>query len=387
MGAPAETPPTGSPYAVTIHGTVHNLAIGDNATAGPRSTADSPRPFLAPPLPPQGLIGRDEALTGVFDLLRLDDATATEVPPVALRGLGGVGKTTMAIATGRLDTVTTRYPDGVLWTALGPEPTVRVLLEARGRSLGLDLVPEPDEDACSDRLRGALYERRVLIIIDDVWHENDARPFLIGGPRSRTVLTTRETGPAYALATRARTLPVDVLSLEASLRLLAALVPEIASVERRSAEQLCERTEFLPLGLTLAGRYLAAEADIPNRMRRLLNELIERRSARVRMLQAEGRLGLAQHEPVSLQAMLGLSVDRLDAPDRERFAMLGTFGGDPLTWEVGAAADVWECSVDEAEATIARLIQRGLVEPRGDQYWMHALLADYAEEMLDEMER
>ncbi len=61
------------------------------------------------------------------------------------------------------------------------------------------------------------------------------------------------------------------------------------------------------------------------------------------------------------------------------------FGGEPLTWEINAAAPVWECPVEEAEDTVSRLIRRGLVERRGDRYWMHALLADYAEEMMDKM--
>ncbi len=149
--------------------------------------------------------------------------------------------------------------------------------------------------------------------------------------------------------------------------------------------RLCERLEFLPLALTLAGRLLASEADVPTRMQRLLDELMEHREARLQLLQAEGRLGLAEDQPVSLQAILGMSVERLSKTDQERFAMLAVFGGEPLTWEIKAAAHVWECSVEEAEATISRFIQRGLVERRGERYWMHALLADYAAEMMEKM--
>ena len=96
-------------------------------------------------------------------------------------------------------------------------------------------------------------------------------------------------------------------------------------------------------------------------------------------------MGLTEEEPVSLQAILGMSVARLDKTDQARFAMAAVFGGDPLTWEIHAAAYVWECSVEEAEATVARFIQRGLVERRGERYWMHALLADYAAEMMEQM--
>ena len=65
--------------------------------------------------------------------------------------------------------------------------------------------------------------------------------------------------------------------------------------------------------------------------------------------------------------------------------MLAVFGGEPLTWEINATAYVWDCSVEEAETSLSHLIQRGLVAPRDNRYWMHALLADYAAEMMEEM--
>jgi hypothetical protein len=116
-------------------------------------------------------------------------------------------------------------------------------------------------------------------------------------------------------------------------------------------------------------------------MQRLMDELLERRETRLRLLQSDGRAGLTEEAPVTLQAILGMSVERLNKTEQERFAMLSAFGGEPLTWEINAAAHVWQCSLDEAEATTTRFIQRGLVERRAGRYWLHALLADYAEEM------
>lgn len=374
-------------YNVTIHGTVYGLAIGDQASVAMerKPAAQPPAPFMLPPLPPQGIVGRDNALTQVYDLLALGDEAATDLPPVALLGLGGIGKTTLATAVGRLPFVAQRFPDGVLWTAVGPTPTIRILLDNLGRALGVDLLPERDETACRDRLRAVLYHRRVLLIIDDVWEVAHTQYFTIAGPRCRTVLTTRESPVAYTFATRERSLRVDVLKPDAALALLRRLAPEAVSADEKSARRLCERLEFLPLALTLAGRLLANEADVPTRMQRLVSELIERRDSRLTLLQAEGRLGLSEDKPVSLQAILGMSVDRLDETDKQRFAMLSVFGGDPLTWEINAVAHVWDSSVEEAEASVAQFIQRGLVERRGERYWMHALLADYAGELMEQM--
>lgn len=341
-------------------------------------------PFMVPPLPPQGIFGRDAAIKEIFDLLALQDDQARDVQPIALRGLGGIGKTTLAIMLGRLAIASNSFPDGVLWVALGPSPTVRILLDGWGKHLGLDLYAERDENASRDRLRTALFRRRTLLLVDDVWNADHAQYFNVGGPNCRTLFTTRELPIAQLLATRQRTLRVDVLKPEAAFALLNSLAPDVVTTNERGARRLCERLEFLPLALTLAGRLLANEADVPQRMQRLLDELIERRDARLKLPQAEKREGLEDQQP-SLQAILGMSIERLAPIDQERFAMLSTFGGDPLTWEINAATYVWDCSPEEAEITVSHFVHRGLVEPRGTRYWMHALLADYAGEMLEKL--
>ncbi|MCB9452412.1 MAG: hypothetical protein H6672_13325 [Anaerolineaceae bacterium] len=341
-------------------------------------------PFLAPPLPPQGIFGRRDDLRQIFRLLALEDDQARDVPPIALRGMGGIGKTTLSIALAHLEVVQKHFPDGVLWTALGPNPVIRLHLDSWGRALGVDLLPEHDEAACQERLRTALYDRRVLLIVDDVWNTNHGRFFQVAGSKCRTVFTTREVPIANDLATQIRTLRVDILKPEPALALLKSLAPQAVAADEKLASKLCERLEYLPLGLTLAGRFLANEADVPQRMQRLLSELVERREARLKLVQVEGRRGLDEENPVSLQAILGMSVDRLDKTDQERFALLAVFGGEPLTWEINSAMYMWECSIEEAENTVSQLIQRGLVERRGERYWMHALLADYAKELMDQ---
>ena len=359
--------------------------IEEKSSGNPPKRNDQAKPVIqVPPLPPQGVFGRDDEINKIASFLAADDRNIVNISPLSLRGMGGIGKTTLAIAFAHA--YRANFPDGLLWTSLGPKPTPRLLLDAWGRSLGLDLLPERDEAACQNRLRQFLYDKQVLIIIDDVWDTIPGGYFLVGGPNCRTLITTRELPIANNLATRERVLRVDVLKPEAALALLQKLAPETSRVDKAICMRLCERLEFLPLAITLAGRMLANEADVPQRMNRLLGELIERRDSRMQLVQAEGRQGLDEENPVSLQAILGMSVGRLDKPDQERFAMLSIFGGEPLTWELNAVSAVWEASMTETEATISRFIHRGLVEPRDGRYWMHALLADYAAELMKTMD-
>lgn len=346
-----------------------------------------PSVFQVPPLPPQGVFGREDDLNQIAELLMPVAVESESVPPfLALRGMGGIGKTTLAIAFANRPEVQSGFKDGILWTSLGPKPTVRLLLDAWGRALGIDLQPERDEDACQNRLRQVLHDRQMLIIVDDVWNTIQGNYFKVGGDHCRTLFTTREVPIANDLATRERTMRVDVLQPRAAVDLLHKLAPETKTINEDLARRLCERLEFLPLGITLAGRMLANEADVPDRMQRLLGELIERRQARLSLMQDDGRKGIDEENPVSLQAILGMSIERLGQADQERFAMLSVFGGEPLTWEINAVSAVWETSVEDTEKTISKFVQRGLIEPRGKRYWMHALLADYAAEMMESMD-
>jgi hypothetical protein len=355
-------------------------------TIAPAPAPQFPDPYLVPPPPPQGVFGREETLVKIDAMLATSTSGEPSIAPVVLRGFGGIGKTTLAISIGRRHNVAVLYPDGVLWAELGPNPTIRHLLTIWGDVLNLDLRTEWDESACEAKLRNVLSRRRALIIVDDVWDPNHARHFLLGGPNCRSLLTTRELNIANDLTIPDRTLRVDFLNQVASLQMLQKLAPQVVALDKEAAVRLCTKLDGLPLAIKLAGQFLAVEADVPSRMRKLVDELIERRQARLRLSQSERRKGLPEDEPPSLKAILGMSVERLSPTDKERFAMLAVFGGEPLTWEIGATAAVWQCDVDEAEATTSRLIQRGLVELQSDnRYWMHALLADYASDLMERL--
>ena len=338
-------------------------------------------PFMPSPLPPQGVFGRDDDLTRIINALQLDADTSEG--PLALVGLGGVGKTTLALKLGHW--APRRFPDGVLWATVGPSPSLRPTLEAWGWALGENLVIEPSPEACGARLQSLLRHKRMLLIVDDVWSLPTGRAFLLGGPLCRTVITTREPWLAYAFATPEQSLRVDVLSPAASLQLLRRLAPNAVRQDEATAQVLCHKLEYLPLALTLAGRLIALESDIPRRAKRLIQDLIEHHEARLRLLQIEGRLGVGDDQPVSLEAILGLSVQRLTLEDQQRFAALSVFGGEPCQWDIEEAANLWACAMEDAEATVIRLIQRGLVEPRQGRYWVHALFANYGTELRRKM--
>lgn len=148
----------------------------------------------APPLP-ESVIGRDVDLTELKKRLGVD----THYKPsdqlqvlTAVRGWPGVGKTTLATALAHEPDVIAAFPDGILWTSLGQTPSILPKLCAWGAALGVsELRFAQSIEEASARLRAILRDRRVLIIVDDVWDGGDFEPFRVGGTLCSILITTR----------------------------------------------------------------------------------------------------------------------------------------------------------------------------------------------------
>jgi WD40 repeat protein len=176
------------------------------------------------PEPPPGYVAREE-LVDLIEAVTGVEAGAVGVVgggrSFGLHGQGGIGKSVLAAAVARDPDVRRRFPDGVFWVTIGEAGDV---LAAQ-----LDLLARLDPTADRPRtpaeaqqaLRGALADRRTLLVVDDVWSDAAAHAFRLNGPRGRVLYTTRDARVLDAAG--ARPFPVESLSL-ASARVLAAAV-------------------------------------------------------------------------------------------------------------------------------------------------------------------
>ena len=101
----------------------------------------------------------------------------------ALRGAGGYGKTTLARALCADHDIQDAFHDGILWVTLGEQPG-----DLTRPPPGPDRHPQgraarfSTEEAAASQLREVIADRRILLVIDDLWQAAHARPFLRGGP-------------------------------------------------------------------------------------------------------------------------------------------------------------------------------------------------------------
>jgi hypothetical protein len=340
-------------------------------------------PGSAPPTP-QLIIGRAEDIEKLKKRLGFEgEKPRTTQVLTAIRGWPGVGKTTIASALAYEPEVSTAFPDGILWASLGQEPNVLSEMAAWGRALGTDeLVKARTIQEAQAQLAALLRNKRMLLLIDDVWKAEHAIPFNVGGQGCATLVTTRLNNVARALAPMPDSIYLlSVLSDQHAMELLKELAPLVVEKHTDECLVLVHELEGLPLALQVAGRLLQAEASMGFEV----NELIKDLQAGAKLLEAEApldRTDLAKETTPTIAALLQKSTDLLDDFTRDCYAYLGAFAPKPATFDLEAMKFVWQ--VDDAKPIARILVDRGLLEfvPKLERYQMHALLVMQARSLL-----
>lgn len=355
---------------------------GDDFARNLREFLLPQRPGRLPPLPQLFLIGRAGALAEIKRRMGIPDGRPLRSRTV-IRGWPGIGKTTLVNAFAYDAQAGACFPDGVLWTSLTREPAILSEIAAWGRALGLDgLARSPTIKDAVDQLTKRLADARMLIIVDDVWDAAHAQSFLqCAGQRCGVLLTTRLPSVAEELSPApdgVYTLPL--LQEDDGMLLLRLLAPAVVAGKHDACLQLVRDLEGLPLALHVAGRLLASEARMGWSVDDLLLHLRDG-AAVINAKAPADRADIEKQTIPTVAALLQQSTDMLDQHTRECFAFLGAFAPKPATFDLEAMAAVW--MTDDPKPVVRELAARGLIEPAGGRFQMHALLVAHARSLLD----
>lgn len=344
----------------------------------------TPRPG-GPPASPEIFLGRDEdlsALKGRLGIGRSEQGSAPVQVLTAVRGWPGIGKTATATVLARDPDITAAFPDGVLWTSLGPAPNLHSELAGWGRALNTEeILRALTLKEATTLLANLLRRRRMLLIVDDVWEADHAVPFRQAcGGDCALLVTTRQPGVASGLSLPDEAVyNLPALTEERALELLRILAPGVTVEHPDECLQLVRDIECLPLALHVAGRTLNAESKMGWGVTDMLKALREG----AKLIEQKAPDDMMDYESQTIPtvaALLKKSTDRLDDFTRDCFAFLGPFAPKPATFDLNAMKAVW--SVEDPKPFARTLIERGLLEPVGGRFQMHALLVAHARSLL-----
>ncbi|MFI5766177.1 BTAD domain-containing putative transcriptional regulator [Streptomyces sp. NPDC051563] len=336
------------------------------------AVAEDPAPAAAPVhVRPAQLPATVSDFTGRSSFVRdlgaiLSGAEGQVMAVSALAGIGGVGKTTLAVHVAHA--ARPHFPDGQLYVDLqGTEARPaepEAVLGSFLRALGTPDASIPDSPAERAALyRSTLDGRRVLVLLDNARDAAQVRPLLPGTAGCAALVTSRVRMAGLA---GAHLVDLDVMSPDEALQLFTRIVgAERVGAERQAALDVVGACGFLPLAIRIAASRLAA-----------------RRTWTVSVLAAKladerRRLDELQAGDLAVKATFELGYGQLEPAQQRAFRLLGLPDGPDIS--LAAAAAVLDRPEHDTEDLLEALVDCSLLESAAPgRYRFHDLVRLYA---------
>lgn len=344
--------------------------LGARYRPGVQSADDVPRTL---PARVRGFVGRAAELAVLDRLLDRDVGASGPGRIATVTGMGGVGKTALAVHWGRR--AATAFVDGQLYVDLNgysahppraAGDALGVLLSALGVD-DADLPPTIDE-------RAELYQRLLrgrvfLVVLDNAVNAEQVRPLL--PPPSCAVLVTGRDRRLGTDIDAAHRIALDPMPAADSVALIRLLIGERADQDLAAAHALARRCGHLPLALRVAAE------QITDRASPALADLVADVDGRGANLEP---FEVAGDPRADVRTVLSWSLRWIPDSSAQLFRLLGlaprtAIDRDELAVLAGVAPG-W------VEELLAPLCEGNLVRSDGaDRFFMHDLLFAYAREL------
>ncbi|MGW3206850.1 ATP-binding protein [Streptomyces sp. NPDC001135] len=316
---------------------------------------DGPRTSQAVTAPVRNDLPHDiTAFTGRRAELEALLGAARNTSVVAIDGMGGVGKSALAVHAAHQ--LTADFPGGQLYLDLHgftpgrervePAEALRVLLAALG------VPPGRIPDGVAERAalwRSELATRRAIVLLDNAADADHVRDLLPGAGQSFVVITSRR---RMVELDGVQPISLDVLPPREAAELFVA---SAGGSRPGDVGEVLRRCGNLPLAIRVAA------ARLRHRPSWTLDTLVERLR--------EGELAVAD--------VFEMSLRQLDPAQRRMFGLLGLVPGEDI--DAYGAAALAGIPLANARSLLEELVDVHLVqEPAAGRYRMHDLLRQAA---------
>jgi tetratricopeptide (TPR) repeat protein len=377
------------------------IATGDGVTFNLRAPAEPLQALSGLPAENRAFTGRDRDLKKLLALLEPTEPTEAagpagptesaerrtgQAPRAVIAGMGGIGKTELALRAARAALGRGWFPGGVLFYDLRgyggaqratPDEALGsflIMLGVPGEAIPAD---SQAREACYRTILEKLADagRSILVVIDNASGIDQVRSLLPGDDKTGVIITSRHTLSLLGL----KVLDLEVLKPEAAIALLEASLRNVRGDEdsakrvarhRGDAAEIARLCGYLPLALVIIAARLARPgspplADVAGELADELYRLDE----------------LSDSVPHGVRATLDMSCQLLTDDQKRVFRLLAVCPGADVSTETAAGA-LTGLAPPVARRALENLADAHLAEPGAPGRWrMHDLVRLYAAEL------
>lgn len=331
------------------------------------------------------IVGRAQELSQILERLQ---APACRL--LTLLGIGGIGKTRLALEAARqltqLATSQMLFADGIFWVPLEHAENKNLLLSALAQAVHYSFQGSTDP---AKQLLDFLRQRRLLLVLDNVEHLIGQSEFLLQmlhtAPGIKLLVTSRERlefqgewliqvnglpYPATAATPEWQSYPAPQLFIQCATALATDFAPQ---AQGTTIVQICQMMEGLPLGIQLAAASVRSFSS---------QQILVAVQQNLDFLASSMRNLPLRHR--SLRAVFEHSWLRLTVAEKQAFQKLAIFEG---SFTVQAAAEIAAIPASVLSGLLDKsllyLMPGAATESAIEQrYRLHPILHQYAAEKL-----
>ena len=326
--------------------------------------------YQRPPPPPSIYVNREILLDEIATkLLQATNDPNKYETTLTITGAGGFGKTTTVITLCHRNIIQKQFTDGFIFIELGPQATdPSIKLSQLYHLLTGEYLKQCDINHAEQEINQLTsdYYRNLLVIIDDVWHVEDAEPLVKAFSNCKTILTTRMNDIEQYIPSQ-QSVVVGPMMEDEAISLLTSGVIDSSQLSQEDVSLLNEISQDVhlwPLLLSLIRgqlshnlkqHHLSYHSAIQNVQAKLHHKGLTAFDKNNNETVKKGRI-------LAVKACMEITLELLTKSSTDKIKSLVLYTGIGTSLQTAVLHSLWNVSKQEAEDTVDVLWAYGLVK-------------------------
>jgi len=338
------------------------------------------------------------------DMVRKLHKSTTDLNSIGISltvtGAGGYGKTSLVTALCHHPVIKENFTDGVVFIELGPQatdPTIK--LSQLYHLLTGHNIKQGDINYAEQEIKKLtnLYCRNLLVIIDDVWHIEDAEPIVKAFSNCKIVLTTRMNDIKQYIPTK-KEVSVGPMEQSEAISLLTCGVIDISQISEEDVSLLDELAQDVHLWPLLLSLIRGQFAHNLKRHKLSYHKAIQfvQSNLHDKGLTAFDKNNIERSRKYAVKVCIEVTLELLTQPVSDKMKSLILWTGIGTSVQTAVLQNLWNTAEHEALNVVDTLWAYGLVQytdilipPQNiTQHCVevHAVISQYMVESMDSTE-